>query len=189
MFPLPEGTRTVVLAVGDVNGVPRGKRIPAGNRRATCEDGNAIIAAIFAMDMTSDIWNTPYCSFDNGYVDMRLFPLGSPRPVPDEPGTAIVLARAEGLDHKPVPIDPRGASLAQVERARALGFEVKVGAELEFYLLDPKTRRPVEERISVYGIGRSTEMEPVVGPIREALEAAGSRSNNRTPSTPRVRSR
>jgi len=173
VFPLPEGTRTVVLAVGDVNGVPRGKRIPAGHWRTTCEDGNAIIAAIFAMDMTSDIWDTPYCSFDNGYVDMHLFPLWAPKPIPDEPGTAITLARAEGLDHTPVPIDPRGALVAQVERARALGFEVKVGAELEFYLLDPKTKRPVEEGNSVYGIGRSTEMEPVVGPIREALGAAG----------------
>jgi len=173
VFPLPEGTRTVVLAVGDVNGIPRGKRIPAGHWRTTCEEGNAIIAAIFAMDMTSDIWDTPYCSFDNGYVDMHLFPLGPPKPILDEPGTAIVLARAEGLDHRPVPIDPRGALVTQVERARALGFEVMVGTELEFYLLDPETKRPREEGISVYGIGRSTEMEPVVGPIRDALEAVG----------------
>lgn len=173
VFPLPDGTRTVVLAIGDVNGIPRGKRIPAGNWRTVCEDGNAIIAAIFAMDMTSDIWDTPYCSFDNGYVDMHLFPLAAPVAVPYEPGVAVVLARAEGLDHQPVPIDPRNALVAQVERARRLGFEVNVGTELEFYLLDPDTKRPREAGISVYGIRRSTEMEAVVGPIREALEAVG----------------
>jgi glutamine synthetase len=170
---LPEGTHTIVLGVGDVNGVMRGKRIPASNWKTTCEDGNAIIAAIFAMDMTSDIWDTPYCSFDNGYVDMHLFPLGAPVAVPYEPGVALTLGRAEGLDHKPVPIDPRGALVAQVERAARLGYDVKVGTELEFYLLDPVTKRPKDEGISVYGINRSAQMEHVIGPIRNHLNALG----------------
>jgi glutamine synthetase len=172
-FALPQGTHTIVLGVGDVNGVMRGKRIPASNWAATCEEGNPIIAAIFAMDMTSDIWDTPYCSFDNGYVDMHLFPLAPPFATPWEPGVAIVLGRAEALDHGPVPIDPRGALLTQIERAAALDITVEVGTELEFYLLDPATKRPKDKGISVYGVGRSAELEPVVGPIRNHLEAIG----------------
>jgi glutamine synthetase len=172
-FPLPQGTHTVVLGSGDVNGVMRGKRIPASNWATTCEEGNAIIAAIFAMDMTSDIWDTPYCSFDNGYVDIHLFPLAAPVATPWEPGVAIALGRAEPLDHGPVPIDPRGALLIQIERAAALGLTVEVGTELEFYLLDPETKRPRDKGISVYGIGRSAEFEPVIGPIRNHLEAIG----------------
>jgi glutamine synthetase len=151
----------------------RGKRIPASNWASTCEEGNPIIAAIFAMDMTSDIWDTPYCSFANGYVDMHLFPLAPPVATPWEPGVAIALGRAEALDHGPVPIDPRGALLAQLERAAALDITVEVGTELEFYLLDPVTKRPRDKGISVYGIGRSAELEPVVGPIRNHLEAIG----------------
>ncbi len=50
---------------------------------------------------------------------------------------------------------------------------MQVGAELEFYLLDPETRRPRERGISVYGTNRSTEMEPIVGPIRNHLNALG----------------
>ncbi len=173
VFALPEGTHTVVLGVGDVNGVMRGKRIPASHWKTTCEEGNAIIAALFAMDMTSDIWDTPYCSFDNGYVDMHLFPLAAPVAVPYEPGVALCLARAEGLDHKPVPIDPRGALLAVVERAASLGLEVQAGTELEFYLLDPVTKLPKDEGISVYGINRSARMEHVIGPIRRHLDALG----------------
>jgi glutamine synthetase len=172
-FPLPKGTHTVVLGAGDVNGVMRGKRIPASNWAVTCEEGNAIIAAIFAMDMTSDIWDTPYCSFDNGYVDMHLFPLAAPVATPWEPGVAIALGRAEALDHSPVPIDPRGALLTQIERANTLGFTIEVGTELEFYLLDPETKRPRDKGISVYGIGRSAELESVIGPIRNHLEAIG----------------
>jgi glutamine synthetase len=172
-FSLPQGTHTVVLGTGDVNGVMRGKRIPASNWAATCEEGNAIIAAIFAMDMTSDIWDTPYCSFANGYVDMHLFPLAAPVATPWEPGVAIALGRAEALDHGPVPIDPRGALLTQIERADGLGLTIEVGTELEFYLLDPETKRPRDKGISVYGIGRSAELEPVIGPIRNHLEAIG----------------
>ena len=42
VFPLPEGTHTIVLGVGDVNGVMLGKRIPASHWQSTCEDGNAM---------------------------------------------------------------------------------------------------------------------------------------------------
>ena len=40
------------------------------------------------------------------------------------------MGRAEGMDHKPVPIDPRNALIRQVERAKAMGFDVSVGTEL-----------------------------------------------------------
>lgn len=173
IYPLPEGTHTVVLGVGDVNGYMRGKRIPATQWERTCRDGNAIIAAMFALDMTSDVWDTPYCSFDNGYVDMHMFPLSAPVACPFEPGVAITLAYAEGMDHQPVPIDPRGALLKQVERAAALGYQVQVGTELEFYLLDPETGLPTIQGNQVYGINRMAELEHVLGPIREDLTAMG----------------
>ncbi|WP_209120820.1 glutamine synthetase family protein [Parasedimentitalea maritima] len=173
IYPLPEGTHTVVLGVGDVNGYMRGKRIPATQWERTCKDGNAIIAAMFALDMTSDVWDTPYCSFDNGYVDMHMFPLSAPVACPFEPGVAITLAYAEGMDHQPVPIDPRGALLKQVERAAALGYQVQVGTELEFYLLDPETGLPTIQGNQVYGINRMAELEHVLGPIREDLTAMG----------------
>ncbi|NRA14659.1 MAG: glutamine synthetase [Oceanospirillaceae bacterium] len=149
----------------------RGKRIPATQWQRTCEEGNAIIAAIFAMDMTSDIWDTPYCSFDNGYVDVHMFPSHVPIASPWEPGVAICIGRAEGLDHQPVPIDPRNALIAQLDRASQMGFEIQVGTELEFYLLDPETKQPTFGNNQVYGINRSAEMEHVLGPIREHLSA------------------
>ncbi|MVO18208.1 glutamine synthetase [Rhodobacteraceae bacterium CY05] len=151
----------------------RGKRIPATQWERTCKDGNAIIAAMFALDMTSDVWDTPYCSFDNGYVDMHMFPLNAPVACPFEPGVAITLAYAEGMDHQPVPIDPRGALLKQVERAAAQGYQVQVGTELEFYLLDPETGLPTIQGNQVYGINRMAELEHVLGPIREDLTAMG----------------
>lgn len=172
-FALPEGTHTVVMGMGDVNGIMRGKRIPATHWDNICEGGNAYSIAMFAIDMTCDVWDTPYVNFDNGYPDFHMFPMTRPVSLPWEPGVAMCMGRAEGMDHKPVPIDPRQVLVRQVERAAAMGIEVNVGAELEFYLLDPETKQPRDQGIDVYGLNRAAEMEHVLGPIRQQINEAG----------------
>lgn len=170
---LPEDIHTVVLGVGDLNGIIRGKRIPASHWPTICKDGNALSIALLALDMTCDVWDTPYVNFDNGYPDMHMFPAGPVYPLPWEPGVAFCFGRAEGMDHKPVPIDPRGALVDVVGRAAAQGYEVKIGAELEFFLLDPETKRPRDSGIQVYSLARAAELEHVIGPIRRYLNDVG----------------
>lgn len=172
-FSLPPGTHTVALGMGDLNGIMRGKRIPATHWDTICKSGNALSIALLAIDMTSDVWDTPYVNFDNGYPDMHMFPLSKPVASPWEEGVAFCMARAEGMDHKPVPIDPRGALVEQVERAAAMGFEVKTGTELEFYLLDPETKQPKDQGVQVYSMARAAEMEHVLGPIRQQINELG----------------
>ena len=172
-FKLPEGTHTIAMGLGDLNGIMRGKRIPASHWETICEEGNALSIALFAIDMTCDVWDTPYVNFDNGYPDMHMFPASEPVALPWEPGVAFCLSRAEGMDHKPVPIDPRNALISQLERAEKMGFTVKVGTELEFYLLDPETKQPRDEGIQVYSLSRAAELEHVLGPIRQQINEAG----------------
>ena len=172
-FSLPEGTHTVALGVGDLNGIMRGKRVPSTHWQAVCDGGNALSTALFAIDMTSDVWDTPYANFDNGYPDMHMFPLTRPVALPWEPGVAICMARAEGTDHEPVPIDPRTVLTRQVERAASMGYAVNVGTELEFYLLDPGTKQPRDEGIQVYSLSRAAELEHVLGPIRQQINEVG----------------
>lgn len=172
-FSLPPGTHTVAFGVGDLNGIMRGKRIPASNWSNICENGNALSMALLALDMTSDVWDTPYVNFDNGYPDMHMFPLTKPVASPWEEGVAFCMARTEGTDHKPVPIDPRGALVSQVKRAQEMGFEVRTGTELEFYLLDPETLLPRDKGIQVYSLSRAAEMEHVLGPIRQQINELG----------------
>ncbi|MCP5073718.1 MAG: glutamine synthetase [Rhodobacteraceae bacterium] len=172
-FSLPPGTHTVALGIGDLNGIMRGKRIPASHWETVCKSGNALSIALLAIDMTSDVWDTPYVNFDNGYPDMHMFPVTKPVASPWEEGVAVCMGRAEGMDHKPVPIDPRGALVDQVDRAAAMGFEVKTGTELEFYLLDPETKLPKDNGIQVYSLSRAAEMEHVLGPIRQQINELG----------------
>ena len=106
-FSLPEGTHTVVLGLGDANGIMRGKRIPATHWDNICESGNAYSVALFTIDMLCDVWDTPYVNFGNGYPDCHFFPLTKPVASPWEEGVAYCFARAETMDHQPVGIDPR----------------------------------------------------------------------------------
>ncbi len=170
---LPKGIHTVALGMGDMNGIMRGKRIPASHWPTVCENGCALSIATLALDMTSDIWDTPYVSFENGYPDMHLFPAGPVYPLPWEEGVAFCFGRAEGMDHKPVPIDPRNALIHVVERAASMGCEVKIGAELEFFVLDPETLRPRDSGIQVYSLARAAELEHVIGPIRRYVNEVG----------------
>ncbi len=123
--------------------------------------------------MTCDLWETPYVNSENGYPDMHMFPMGTVYPLPWEEGVAFCLGRAEGMDHKPIPIDPRNALISVLERAATMGYEVNIGAELEFFLLDPETLRPRDSGIQVYGLARAAEMEHVIGPIRRHLSEVG----------------
>ncbi|HJM92346.1 MAG: glutamine synthetase family protein [Alphaproteobacteria bacterium] len=170
---LPAGTHTVVLGVGDLNGIMRGKRIPTSHWPTVCENGVALSIAMFAIDMTCDVWDTPYVNFDNGYPDMHIFPDGPAYAIPWEEGVAFCFGRAEGMDHKAVPIDPRNALIRVLERASDMGYEVRIGAELEFYLLDPETLLPRDSGIQVYGLARAAELEHVLGPIRRHLNDVG----------------
>lgn len=172
-FKLPEGTHTVVMGMGDINGIMRGKRIPSTHWDNICKDGNALSAAMLAIDVTCDVWDTPYVNFDNGYPDMHMFPSSQPVSLPWEPGVAMVFGRVEDMNHNPVPIDPRNVLIRQLERAKAMGYEVQVGTELEFFLLDPETMEPKDQGIQVYGLERAAELEHVLGPIRSQINECG----------------
>ncbi|MGI8517215.1 MAG: glutamine synthetase family protein [Acidimicrobiia bacterium] len=174
-MPAPDQTiTTIVMGVGDLNGILRGKRIPATHWPIIAEEGMALSNAMFALDMTCDIWDTPYANMGTGYPDIKIFPqTDALHPMPWDPGAAFVMGRAEKEDGGALEIDPRNALVKVASQAEELGFRVMIGAELEFFLLDPETLRPRQEGIQVYGLERAMELEAVLGPIRNELIVAG----------------
>ena len=170
---LPKDIHTVVLGMGDLNGIMRGKRIPANRWQDVCETGNACCLSLFTMDMTCDVWDTPLVNFENGFPDFHIMPATRPVPIPWEPGVAMCFGTGLGMDHKPVPVDPRQALVRQIERAAAMGIDVQAGAELEFYLLDPQTGQPRDVGNDCYGLERAASFEHVLGQIRQQIDAIG----------------
>jgi len=170
---LPEGTHTVVLGMGDLNGLLRGKRIPAENWANICESGMALSNAIFAIDMTCDVWDTPYTNWDTGYPDVHVMPIGEVHPIPWEEGVVYSFSESVGTDHQPVAIDPRASLVRVLQKASDMGYETRIGTELEFYLLDKDTLKPRDRGIQVYGLPRAAELEHVLGPMRRHLTTVG----------------
>ncbi|SDX13484.1 L-glutamine synthetase [Albimonas donghaensis] len=170
---LPEGCHTVVVGVGDLNGILRGKRVTAQHWRSVRRRGIALDNTFFAMDVGSLLVPNAYSSADGGFPDLTIVPRGPLRPVPWEEGVWLCLGQAREKDGSPIPIDPRQPLLRAVARARDMGFEPRAAGELEFYLLDDKTLRPREDRPECYGLGRAAELEPVLGPIRRHLAEMG----------------
>ncbi len=76
-------------------------------------------------------------SWERGYGDFELAPdLATLRRIPWLEATALVLCDVHWADGSPVrPVAAPGTACAARARARALGFDVMVGSELEFYLL------------------------------------------------------
>lgn len=164
----------MILAIGDLNGIARGKRLQAGMWDKIGSHGVAMANAIFQMDMTSDVWDTPYGNFGNGYPDIHVVPIpGTMRKVPWEDGVVITVCSSEEPSGAPVPVDPRNVLRTALDRAAAHDYEVFSGVELEFYLLDPETRLPRDQGISVYGLARGARFEHVLGPIRNLCTEMG----------------
>ena len=170
---LPEGTHTVVLGMGDLNGLLRGKRIPAENWANICESGMALSNAIFAIDMTCDVWDTPYTNWDTGYPDVHVMPIGEVHPIPWEEGVVYSFSESMDTDHQPVALDPRASLVRVLQKASDMGYETRIGTELEFYLLDKDTLKPRDRGIQVYGLPRAAELEHVLGPMRRHLTTVG----------------
>jgi glutamine synthetase len=173
--PLPDDIHTVELVIADIAGILRGKRVPAAMWPHVARHGISIANVIFEWSPCCELRDdAPYSRLSDGVPDIHLLPIVETlRPVPWRSGAARVLCRAVEPDHTPVRVDPRHALERVLERADALGFDVRTAFEIEFYLLDRTTGRPREESLQCYSIERGAVYEDVLAPIRNQIIAFG----------------
>lgn len=177
---------TVAVCLVDMQGRLMGKRFVAQHFIDGAHDETHCCNYLLATDM--EMYTVPgytSTSWAAGYGDYVMKPdLSTLRRLPWAPGTAMVFC--DVLDHhthQPVPHSPRAILKAQVERAKALGFDAMMATELEFFLFDesfadlfdrghplptPKARHNVD-----YSIWGTTSDEPIMRDIRNQLWAAG----------------
>src|SRR5690242_6989367 len=128
---------TVVAAFTDMQGRLMGKREEAHFFVSeSAEHGLEGCNYLLALDMEMDPQpGYGMASWEQGYGDFHLVPdMATLRRLPWLDGTAMVLCDVGWEDGSPVLASPRQVLKAQVERARAAGFEPMFGSELEFYL-------------------------------------------------------
>jgi glutamine synthetase len=177
---------TIVCAFTDMQGRLMGKREEAHYFLAeSVEHGLEGCNYLLALDMEMDPQpGYEMASWERGYGDFHMTPdLATLRRVPWLPGTAMVLCDVDWEDGSPVVASPRQVLRAQVERARAAGFEPMFGSELEFYLLKEtyaeahakhyRDLTPSVPYILDYSILATTYDEPFMRQIRNGMQAAG----------------
>jgi len=176
---------TVVVAAIDMQGRLVGKRFEAhffvsGGHQET-HSCNYLLAVDMEMNTVQGYKSS---NWQSGYGDYVMKPdLSTMRPLPWLPGTVLVLADLLDHHHHPVPHAPRNILKAQVERARALGFEPMMATELEFYLFENsyeslrdngfRDLKAISAYNEDYHIFQTTKEEDVMRAIRNGLYGAG----------------
>ncbi|MEA2655320.1 MAG: glutamine synthetase, partial [Chloroflexota bacterium] len=130
---------TVVVAFTDMQGRLMGKRVDAEYFMESAGQGEAVEGCnyLLAVDMDMDpVPGYAMANWESGYGDFDMVPdFNTLRRIPWLEGTALVLSDVAWHDRKPVKPSPRQVLRAQIERAKAMGFEPMFGTELEFYLM------------------------------------------------------
>lgn len=176
--------RTVQFGMPDIDGLIRGKFVPADFFvDSVVRRGSSIPNIVFGWDIEDTLMDCfTFSGWQTGYSDVVLMPdLTTLRLIPWEPGQALVLCDVVTTDGKPVQVSPRTVLKQQVERAAQLGYSFTAGYELEFYLYRETSEsasakgyrnlRPATPGVATFSLQRAAALEDVVGAIREGMRA------------------
>ncbi|MGB0088520.1 MAG: glutamine synthetase family protein [Planifilum fulgidum] len=128
---------TVAVGFCDMQGRLMGKRYTGEHFLRIADEGSHFCDYLLGTDMEM---TTPQgfsvVGWEKGYGDWTAKPdWNTLRVIPWLEKTACVLADVVDEEGKPVMVAPRSVLKRQVGRAAALGFEVMMASELEFYLV------------------------------------------------------
>src|SRR5664279_5478976 len=177
---------TVVVAFPDLQGRPVGKRVTgAFFIEHVLHHGIEVCDYLLACDVDMEpLPGYRFANWDTGYGDLNaVIDPQTVRPLPWLPGSVLVLCDLLTMDGDPVEVSPRRILRRQLERAAALGLEVKCATELEFYLfLDSFTEAsgkhwqglvPHADTIEDYQLLQTSREEYVIAKIRNQMIEAG----------------
>jgi glutamine synthetase len=178
---------TVLVAFTDLHGRLVGKRVTGHFfSDQVLRDGIEVCNYLLAVDV--DMTPLPgyqFANWDQGYGDVLCRPdLATLREVPWLEKTALVLCDLVDVNTgDPVEVSPRQVLRRQIERAAALGYAVKCGSELEFYLFEESYEQARARGFSGltyhapylqdYHILQTTRDEYVIRAIRNGMDGAG----------------
>lgn len=179
---------TVLCMFTDMQGRFMGKRVLPDFflEEILGEEGLHACLYLLAVDMEMEpLPGYEYASWDTGYGDFKMVPdVATLRLCPWLEKTAMVVCDiADEHDNSPVRVAPRQILRDQIAAAAEMGYLVKTGSELEFYLFkdgydelaergyrDPKTSSTY---IMDYHMLQTTKDEWIIRQIRNHMRGAG----------------
>lgn len=152
-----KGVVYVRFEMSDIMGLPRSKTVPVSAYHRFADRGINMYGGTVGLDSGSNIVPGTGLAEEKGYMDAFLIPDPTTlRILPWDPAMASVICTPHwGGEREQMPQAPRNVLAAQLARAHRMGFSVISGHELEFYLLDPVTRKPLFEGHHIFHAGRN----------------------------------
>ncbi|WP_405562878.1 glutamine synthetase family protein [Streptomyces phaeochromogenes] len=176
---------TVLLAVPNMLGQLKGKRLDASGFLKTIKGGAEMCAYVLATNVDMEALDGfELTGWEAGFGDVAVVPdLATIRRVPYMPGA--VLIHADALHHSGLAIDaaPRAMLRTQLGRLKDLGLDVAVGLESEFMLYRGTAQQahaagyralePVAPHNLDYALDHPVELTDFLDDLEEVLRGAG----------------
>ena len=155
------GARKVKVAAADIDGILRGKYIHLDKFFSAVEGGFGFCDVVFGWDMHDQTYdNTRLTGWQHGFPDaMVRLDLSTYRTVPWDNDVPFFLGNFVTADGSPHPVCPRQVLKRVLARADKMGFQVKVGAEYEFF----NFRETPESWAAKNGVGPRTLTDGMFG--------------------------
>jgi glutamine synthetase len=130
------GVRRVKLGATDIDGLLRGKYVSLDKFASAAVSHLGFCDVIFGWDIADALYdNVRVTGWHTGYPDARAcVDLGTMRLIPWEPGTVFFLMDLQQKSGDPLPVSPRQVLSRVLDRAREMGYAVKLAAEYEFWM-------------------------------------------------------
>lgn len=167
------GTEYLRFEMADMAGVSRSKTVPVDKVESYARNGLNFYGGVLGLDTASNVVPASGLHGERNYADQALFPdPASLRVIPWLENTASVACLGYWEDGEPQRAAPRFVLAELVKRANALGYDVMMGHEYEYYLLSAETRQPLFSGIHIFHTVRN-HYTPFLDALVPTLRAYG----------------
>ncbi len=173
---------TVLVVIPDLQGRPVGKRVVGTHFiEHLIDEGIEACDYLIAVDVDMNpLEGFKFTNWETGYGDMKLkCDTSTTRIIPWLESTALIICDCYDSNDQLIQVAPRSILKAQVEKARDLGFNIKTGTELEFFMFNEnystardKNYRDLNARskgIEDYQIFQTSLEEKIIRQIRNDM--------------------
>jgi len=165
--------RYVRFELPDLHGISRTKVVPIGAVERYARDGLNFYGGAIGLDSASSVVPGTGLAEEVSYRDQQLVPdPGTLRVVPWLEATAKVICDTRWGPDDPIKAAPRYVLKSLLEQAGEMGYEVLMGHEFEFYLLDPQTHQPLFGGVHIFNSVRN-QYVPFLDTLLDNLQAIG----------------
>lgn len=155
-----DGIEYVRFEMPDLHGTSRSKTIPIDHVEGYAKKGLNMYGGTLGLDTASNVVPGTGLAEEINYADSKLFPdFETIRIIPWVEKTAKVICDAYDQQDDLIQGAPRYVLSNLLSQAKKMGYEVTIGHEFEFYLLDAETRKPLFEGLHIFNTTRNNYVD------------------------------